>query len=90
MPLRLSDHERDILRKLANGEAVSVSSHQRLRLELAGLIRDGARGIVLTIEGRGLARQAPTANADRGPAPQAKVARDGRGRRLPFQRRSVF
>jgi hypothetical protein len=29
MPVKLSDLEVDLLRKLVNGEAVSVSSHQR-------------------------------------------------------------
>lgn len=86
----LSTLELDILRKLVNGEAVSVSSHLRLRLEMAGVLRDGARGIVVTEAGKRLALQRPAdAAADR-PAPDPKVARDGRGRRLPFQRKSVF
>ena len=42
MPPNLSNLELDILRKLVNGEAVSLSSQLRLRLELAGAIRDGA------------------------------------------------
>src|SRR4030095_15658516 len=51
--------ELDILRKLVNGEAVSLSSHLRLRLEMAGVLRDGARGIVVTDAGRRLAQQRP-------------------------------
>ena len=38
--------ELDLLRKLVNGEAVSLSSQVRLRLEMAGVLRDGASGIV--------------------------------------------
>jgi hypothetical protein len=86
----LSTLERDILRKLVNGEAVSLSSHLRLRLEMAGVLRDGARGIVVTEAGKRLALQRPADAAAGRPAPDPKVARDGRARRLPFQRKSVF
>ena len=92
MPPMLTDLDLDILRKLVNGEAVSLSSQLRLRLEMAGVLRDGASGIVVTDAGRRLAGQKPVEVAadSRAPAPGPKVARDGRGRRLPFQRRSVF
>ena len=92
MPARLTNLELDLLRKLVNGEAVSLSSQLRLRLEMAGVLRDGAAGIVVTAAGRRLAAQKPVEVAAVSPAPAAapKVARDGRGRRLPFQRRSVF
>jgi hypothetical protein len=94
MPARLTNPELDLLRKLVNGEAVSLSSQLRLRLEMAGVLRDGAAGIVVTTAGRRLAEQKPVeVAADSpapGPGPGPKVARDGRGRRLPFQRRSVF
>ena len=86
----LSTLELDILRKLVNGEAVSLSSHLRLRLEMAGVLRDGARGIVVTEAGKRLALQRPADVAAGRPATDPKVARDGRGRRLPFQRKSVF
>jgi len=86
----LSTLELDILRKLVNGEAVSLSSQLRLRLEMAGVLRDGARGIVVTDAGRRLARQKPADVAVGSPAPKPKVARDVRGRRLPFQRKSIF
>jgi hypothetical protein len=96
MPVRLTNLEVDLLRKLVNGEAVSLSSQLRLRLEMAGVLRDGAAGIVLTAAGRRRAAQNPAEIAARSAAPAPtlspapKVARDGRGRRLPFQRRSVF
>ena len=92
MPIRLTNPELDLLRKLVNGEAVLLSSQLRLRLEMAGVLRDGASGIVVTDAGRRLAGQKPVEVAadSRAPAPGPKVARDGRGRRLPFQRRSVF
>ena len=87
MPVKLSDLEVDLLRKLVNGEAVSVSSHQRIRLELAGVIRDGARGMVVTAEGRELARRDPAKATVSSLAGDVKIARDDRGRRMPFQRK---
>jgi hypothetical protein len=90
MPVRLTNLELDLLRKLVNGEAVSLSSQLRLRLEMAGVLRDGASGIVVTAAGRRLTEQKPVEVAADSPAPIPKVVRDGRGRRLPFQRRSVF
>jgi hypothetical protein len=88
--LRLSDLEIEILRKLVNGEAVSLSSQQRVRLELAGMIREGPNGIVVTLTGRSLAREKATdANATEA-ASEVNVLRDRRGRRLPFQRKSIF
>ena len=59
MQLKLSDLEVEILRKLVNGEEVSLSSQQRVRLELAGMIREGAKGIVVTLTGRSLASEKP-------------------------------
>ena len=86
----LSKLELDILRKLVNGEAASLSSQLRLRLEMAGVLRDGARGIVVTEAGKRLARQTPADLSVSSPAAAPTVARDGRGRRKPFQRRSIF
>jgi hypothetical protein len=86
----LSNLELEILRKLVNGEMVSLSSQLRLRLELSGVIRDGARGIVVTTAGRQLAGQKAEKATASGAAPDAKLARDRRGRRLPFQRKSIF
>jgi hypothetical protein len=87
---KLSDLEIDILRKLTNGEAVSISSQPRVRLELAGMIREGATGIVVTLTGRSLARQQQSVATASDPAPGVKVSRDRRGRRMPFQRKSIF
>jgi hypothetical protein len=86
---KLSDLEIEMLRKLVNGEAVAISSRQRLRLELAGMIREGAAGIVVTLTGRRLAREKPV-DASAGEAAFGKVSRDRRGRRMPFQRKSIF
>ena len=88
MQLKLSDLEIEILRKLVNGEAVALSSQHRVRLELAGMVREGANGIVVTLTGRSLAREKP-AEATASDA-AAEVKRDRRGRRMPFQRRSIF
>jgi hypothetical protein len=95
MQLKLSDLEIEILRKLVTGAAVSISSQQRLRLELAGMIREGARGIVVTLTGRSLAREKAVKATASGAAPDivasdVAVSRDRRGRRMPFQRKSIF
>jgi hypothetical protein len=90
MQLKLSDLEVEILRKLVNGEAVSLSSQQRVRLELAGMIREGPNGIVVTLTGRSLAREKVTDATASDAAPNANVSRDRRGRRMPFQRKSIF
>jgi hypothetical protein len=85
----LSTLELEILRKLVNGESVSLSSRHRLRLELAGVIREGAQGIVVTADGRRLAQQKLPSASD-SPLPVIKLAVDKRGRRMPHQRKSVF
>jgi hypothetical protein len=90
MAPKLSTLELEILRKLVNGEAVSLSSQLRLRLELAGAIRDGARGVVVTADGRRLAGQKPAESTASSPAPASKPAVDSRGRRMPNQRKSIF
>ena len=78
----LSTLELDILRKLVNGEAVSLSSHLRLRLEMAGVLRDGARGIVVTEAGKRLALQRP-ADVAAGPPCRHGVAAPPISRRPP-------
>jgi hypothetical protein len=90
MQSRLSQLEVELLRKLRNGEAVTISSLHRVRLEHAGVIREGANGIVLTAEGLRVAVEGvPSGEAmldDTGP----RTRLNSRGRKLPFQRRSVF
>jgi hypothetical protein len=63
---------------MVNGEAVSPSSQLRLRLELAGVIRETAKGIVVTPEGRRLAGQEPEASTTSAAA-KASFALDKRG-----------
>jgi hypothetical protein len=87
---KLSDLEIEMLRKLVNGEAIAISSQQRLRLELAGMIREGAAGIVVTLTGRRLVREKPLDASAGEAAFDVKVSRDRRGRRMPFQRKSIF
>ena len=87
---KLSDLEIEMLRKLVNGEAIAISSQQRLRLELAGMIREGAAGIVVTLTGRRLSREKPVDASAGEAAFDVKVSRDRRGRRMPFQRKSIF
>ena len=91
MKTALTDLELEILRKLAAKTGVAVPSQLRLRLELAGVIRENAKGIALTAEGRRLAMQkvAPsTANSP--PLTNGREAVDKRGRRMPLRRKSIF
>jgi hypothetical protein len=90
MQLKLSDLEIKLLRKLVNGEAASIHSRQRVRLELAGMIKEGPKGIVVTPAGRNLARAKPAEVAANGAVRDINVSRDSRGRRMPFQRKSIF
>jgi hypothetical protein len=90
MQLKLSDLEIEILRELVNGEAVSISSQQRVCLELAGMIREGAKGIVVTLTGRRLASEKSSEAAASDAALGVKVSRDSRSRRTPLRRRSIF
>lgn len=86
MSPKLSTLEVELLRKVLNGEAFTMPSYQRVRLELLGLIRDGASGLVVTPEGKSLKHQPSEAAR----APKDALARDSRGRQLPFQRKSIF
>ena len=90
MQLKLSDLEIELLRKLVNGEAASIHSRQRVRLELAGMIKEGPKGIVVTPTGRSVARAKPAEVAANGAVRDINVSRDSRGRRMPFQRKSIF
>ena len=72
---------------------VRLSSTQRLRFEMLGLIEDRADGVCLTERGRALAAEPvdvppppPGSNADA----DRDAPRDSRGRRLGLRRRSPF
>jgi len=92
--LQLSAQEHEILRAIATSPPTPpLSSMQRLRFEMLGLIEDRAKGVRLTERGREIA-QAPIRVA---PAPAAtaeeshrRASRDKRGRRLGHQRQSPF
>lgn len=94
-PLGAQEHE--ILRAIArtataSALAVPLSSTQRLRFEMLGLIEDRADGIRLTERGRAIAA-APTETAQAAPRDlqeHASAPRDRRGRRLGLRRRSPF
>jgi hypothetical protein len=49
--MRLSSYEIDILRALARGEDLTLSSTHRVRLELLGLIKETTSGVLLTTLG---------------------------------------
>ena len=94
-PLGTQEHE--ILRAIARtattaARAVPLSSTQRLRFEMLGLIEDRADGIRLTERGRAIAAapsEAPQ-TAPKDPQQHATAPRDRRGRRLGLRRRSPF
>lgn len=93
-PLGAQEHE--ILRAIArtataSALAVPLSSTQRLRFEMLGLIEDRADGIRLTERGRALAAApSETSQTPRDLQQQASAPRDRRGRRLGLRRRSPF
>jgi hypothetical protein len=94
IPLGAQEHE--ILRAIARTATVSalavpLSSTQRLRFEMLGLIEDRADGIRLTERGRALAAQpSETSQTPRDLQQHTSAPRDRRGRRLGLRRRSPF
>lgn len=92
--LPLGAQEYEILRAIArtataSSPGVALSSTQRLRFEMLGLIEDRAEGVRLTDRGRAVAAaptEAPQASRDLPHSPP----RDRRGRRLGLRRRSPF
>jgi hypothetical protein len=90
--VHLGAQEHEVLRAIAKSPAFPLSSTQRLRFEMLGLIEDRADGIWLTERGRRLAREPAPA-----PAPTQTIQdmhrnapRDKRGRRLGHQRLTPF
>jgi hypothetical protein len=93
IPLGTQEHE--ILRAIARTTtmaSVQLSSTQRLRFEMLGLIEDRADGIRLTERGRAIAAAPSEAPPPSTPDlhQQASAPRDRRGRRLGLRRRSPF
>jgi hypothetical protein len=92
-PLGAQEHEilRAIARTATSALAVPLSSTQRLRFEMLGLIEDRADGIRLTERGRAIAAApSETPQAPRDLQQHATAPRDRRGRRLGLRRRSPF
>lgn len=94
IPLGTQEHEilRAIARSATATPAVPLSSTQRLRFEMLGLIEDRADGIRLTERGRAIAA-APSETPQAAPSDlqqHASAPRDRRGRRLGLRRRSPF
>ena len=90
--VQLGSQEHEILRAIAKSPSFPLSSTQRLRFEMLGLIEDRAKGVHLTERGRKLA-------AEPIPTPPPTLAmrdihrgapRDKRGRRLGHQRHTPF
>lgn len=89
-PLGAQEHE--LLRRIALGGrgASPLSSTQRLRFELLGLIEDRADGVRLTARGKTLASAAPEPPPEARDVQPSDPPRDRRGRRLGLRRRSPF
>jgi hypothetical protein len=92
--LQLSPQEHEALRAIARSPSPPppLSSTQRLRFEMLGLIEDRANGVCLTERGREVA-QAPARVPPPPPAVEEvhrRAPRDKRGRRLGHQRQSPF
>ncbi len=93
-PVPLGAHEYEILRAIArtasaSATAETLSSTQRLRFEMLGLIEDRADGLHLTARGRAIAAAPTEASQTVGDVHHAPP-RDRRGRRLGLRRRSPF
>ncbi|MBV8193738.1 MAG: hypothetical protein JO339_41415 [Alphaproteobacteria bacterium] len=90
--VQLGAQEHEILRAIAKSSTFPLSSMQRLRFELLGLIEDRADGVSLTDRGRRLALQpVPTQPASQRIQDIHRTApRDKRGRRLGHQRHTPF
>ena len=91
-PVALGAQEHALLRRIAHGGrgAALLSSTQRLRFELLGLIEDRADGVRLTARGKALASSAPEPAAETPDVQPSDPPRDRRGRRLGLRRRSPF
>ncbi|WP_422000854.1 hypothetical protein [Reyranella sp.] len=92
--IALGAQEYEILRAIARGEggatpASRLTSTQRLRFEMLGLIEDRADGVRLTARGKSMAATPERLPAITSEAAQA-TPRDRRGRRLGLRRRSPF
>lgn len=81
-----------MLRAISRSPSFPLSSMQRLRFEMLGLIEDRAKGIRLTERGRKLAREPIPVPRPAEAASDAhrSVPRDKRGRRLGHQRHTPF
>ena len=88
--IQLGAQEYQILRALAVSQSFQLSSTQRLRFEMLGLIEDRADGVRLTRQGRSLALEPDPSVSPNETLHEADAARDPRGRKLPFQRHSPF
>lgn len=91
LPLGAQEYEilRAMARTVTTASAVPLSSTQRLRFEMLGLIEDRADGVRLTERGRAVA-SAPSAAPPSVGELQHTPPRDRRGRRLGLRRRSPF
>lgn len=89
---RLGTQEHEILRAIARSPSFPLSSTQRLRFEMLGLIEDRANGVCLTDRGRKIADSMPQSVPPTETLEELHrdLRRDKRGRRLGRQRRSPF
>jgi hypothetical protein len=80
--VRLGPQEIETLQALAKRKPIPVASHQRLRLEMLGLARDGPGGLRITVAGRKYLDEASAFAFRSEPDDEAVTARrDALGRR---------
>ncbi len=86
--MQLSTADIDVLRTLLKGDTPHASSSHRLRLEMKGLIRDTAGGLVLTETGKVAAYS--TANVEHEKSEEPVRRLDAAGRKRMLDRRIDF
>lgn len=89
MQRQLSPRDMDVLHALAMGTMPDVRSYHRLRLEMLGLVRDGANGLQLTAAGRQAITKLVTTDTENRSAVEERE-RDALGRRKGNTRKWVL
>jgi hypothetical protein len=90
MQRRLNPRDIVVLRALMMGTTPDVRSDHRLRLELLGLVRDGAKGLSLTAAGREAITQTPATGIEDPRLVKEERERDASGRKKANTRKWVL
>lgn len=86
--MELSEFEIAMLRTLLKGAQPLITSSHRIRLEMLGLVRDGADGLILTAAGRQAAVSVSRFKPE--PVDKPRIKTDAAGRKKLGQRRHAF